>query len=79
MKRTGPFNDVNLHVVALQGPDGVNDLLHLIVDHAVQLTVPDAVSVHNDARWEALVVLEVLPERRWGHSARFSVLVFWFI
>lgn len=70
---------MKLHVVALQGPDGVDDLLHLIVDHAVQLTVPDAVSIHNDARGEAVVELVVFPERRWGDSARFSVLVFLFI
>lgn len=70
---------MNLHVVALQGPDGVDDLLHLVVDHAVQLTVPDSVSIHNDARGEAVVELVVFPERRWRYSTRLSVLVLLFL
>lgn len=54
-----------LHVVVLQGPDGVDDLLHFVVDHAVQLTVSDSVSVDDDAGGKALVEPFVLVQRRW--------------
>lgn len=41
--------DKNSHIVVPHGLDGVLDLRDLVVDHAVQLTVPDAVSVDDDA------------------------------
>lgn len=59
---------VNLHVAELHGPDGVDDLLHLVVDHAVQLTVPDSVSVDDDAGGEAVVVPVILLQCRWRHK-----------
>lgn len=56
---------LDLHVVGLQGPDGVDDLLHLVVDHAVQLAIPDSVPVDDDAGGKAVVEPVVLLECRW--------------
>lgn len=63
--RAAHWTGINLHVVAAQGPDGVDDLLHLVVDHAVQLAVADSVSVHDDAGGVAVVEPFVLLQRRW--------------
>lgn len=45
------------------GPDGVDDLLHTIVYQTVQLTVPNSMSIHDDACREGIVELVVFPER----------------
>lgn len=59
------ISNIYSQAVALHRLHGVNDLLDLVVHHAVQLTVSDPVSIHDDALREAVVVPVILAERRW--------------
>ena len=55
----------NSHVVMPHGLDGVQDLGNLVVDHAVQLAVSHSISVHDDARRQAVVELQIVLQCSW--------------
>lgn len=59
------YKDENSLIVVPHGLDGVHDLCDLIVDHAVQLTVSHSISVHNDTRGQAVVVLQIIFQCSW--------------
>lgn len=56
------------------GLDGVHDLCDLIVDHTVQLTISHSISVHNDARGQAVVVLQIFFQCSWKTNVKLSLL-----
>ena len=61
-------------VVVPHGLDAVQDLWHLVVDHAVQLAVSHPVSVHNDARRQAVVELHVVFQSTWNTNKNIIAL-----
>lgn len=60
----------NSRVVMPHGLDGVHDLWNLIVDHTVQLAVSHAISVHNDARRQAVVELQIVFKCTWKTNTK---------